>query len=180
MPHAGGFGRIASIALWAAAIVAIGLAIALPEPELLALGAVGVVGIVITIVQPLAALPLLLFAVPFGSLGRTSTGDSTTELSFGGAEVVVALLSATWLARGVRLRTINLRPGAVVIAILAMTAMAMLSIGYANDKSLAVKESLKWLELLLAVLILVDLATTPNAARWVIGAMFIAGSAEAL
>ncbi|MBV9173610.1 MAG: O-antigen ligase family protein, partial [Chloroflexi bacterium] len=49
-----------------------------------------------------------------------------------------------------------------------------------NDKSLAVKESLKWLELLLAVLILVDLATTPNAARWVIGAMFIAGSAEAL
>jgi len=180
VPHAGGFGRIASIALWAAAIVAIGLAIALPEPELLALGAVGVVGIVITIVQPLAALPLLLFAVPFGSLGRTSTGDSTTELSFGGAEVVVALLSATWLARGVRLRTINLRPGAVVIAILAMTAMAMLSIGYANDKSLAVKESLKWLELLLAVLILVDLATTPNAARWVIGAMFIAGSAEAL
>jgi putative inorganic carbon (hco3(-)) transporter len=162
------------------AIVGVGLAVALPEPELLVLGVAGAAAVVLTIIVPLAGLPLLLFAVPFGTIARGSSGDSSSDLSFGGAEVVVTLLALAWLARGVRLRRINLRPGAVVIGIVAMTSLAMLSIGYATDKSLAVKESLKWLELLVALVIVVDLASLPNGARWVMGAMFVAGSAEAL
>jgi O-antigen ligase len=50
---------------------------------------------------------------------------------------------------------------------------------YADDRPAAAKESLKWLELLLAVLIVVDLATEPRLVRWVIGAMLVAGAAEA-
>jgi putative inorganic carbon (HCO3(-)) transporter len=60
-----------------------------------------------------------------------------------------------------------------------MIALALLSIGYANDKSSAIKESLKWLELLLALVIVVDLAREPHASRWVIGAMLLAGATEA-
>lgn len=139
----------------------------------------GAAATILVVIWPIVGLPLLLFAVPFGGLARSSSGDASTDLSFGAAELVVALLAAAWLARGVRLRRINVRPGAVVIAVVGVASLAMLSIGYAGDKSLAVKESLKWLELLLGLLIVVDLATTPTAARWVMGAMFLAGALEA-
>ena len=166
-------------ALWALAIVGLGVAIALPEPFELLLGAAGVLAVVATVAQPLVGVPLLLLAVPFGGLARGSSGDSTTDLSFGGAEVLVALLGAAWLARGVRHHTISLRAGAVVVAIVGMASLALLSIGYAGDKSLAIKESLKWLELLLALLVVADLAGTVSAARWVMAALFVAGAAEA-
>jgi hypothetical protein len=58
-----------------------------------------------------------------------------------------------------------------------MVGLAAFSIVYAGDRPAAIKESLKWLELLVALLIVVDLARGPNAARWVIGAMFVAGAA---
>src|SRR5207302_10389344 len=48
-----------------------------------------------------------------------------------------------------------------------------------GDRPAAIKETLKWLELLLALIILVDLARKPGAVRWVIGAMLVAGAAEA-
>jgi O-antigen ligase len=61
-----------------------------------------------------------------------------------------------------------------------MVCLATISIGYADSPPLAIKESLKWLELLLAVLIVVDLANEDHLARWVIGAMLVAGAAEAV
>jgi len=59
---------------------------------------------------------LLLLAVPFGSLARGSSGDSSTDLSFGAAEILVALLGMVWLARGVRRHAIAVRSGPVVVA----------------------------------------------------------------
>jgi putative inorganic carbon (HCO3(-)) transporter len=165
--------------LWAVAIAALGLAIALPELLVVVLGGAGLAALLLALIQPLIALPLLLFAVPFGGLARGSSGDTSTDLSFGAAEILVALLGATWLARGVRRHELNLRSGAVVATILAMIALAMVSIGYAQDRPSAIKESLKWLELLLALVIVSDLAREPRAARWVIGAMLVAGAAEA-
>jgi putative inorganic carbon (hco3(-)) transporter len=171
--------RPLKLGLWVAAVAALGVTIALPEPEQAALGAVALVVATLALIQPVAALPLLLFAVPFGGLARSSSGDTSTDLSFGAAELVAALLGVVWLARGVRRRELQIRSSAMVVAILAMIGLATLSIGYAKDKSLAVKESLKWLELLLALLIVADLAAEPRFARWVIGAMLVAGAAEA-
>jgi putative inorganic carbon (HCO3(-)) transporter len=169
-----------AIATWAAVVLALGVAVALPEqPQDAVLGAVAGAAAVLSLIQPLVALPLLLFAVPFGGLTRGSSGDSSTDLSFGAAEILVALLTLTWLARGVRRRAVNLRAGAVVVATGVMIGLALASIGYADDRPAAIKESLKWLELLIALVIVVDLARAPHAARWVIGAMFVAGAAEA-
>ncbi|HEY0581458.1 MAG TPA: O-antigen ligase family protein, partial [Chloroflexota bacterium] len=165
-----------------AVALGLGLAVALPEPQLALVGVLGLIAATVALVQPLAALPLLLFAVPFGGLARGGSSDpsaTTPDLSFGAAELLVALLAVVWLARGVRRQELNVRPGAVVAATLAMIALALLSIGYANDKSSAIKESLKWLELLLALVIVVDLAREPHASRWVIGAMLVAGATEA-
>jgi O-antigen ligase len=169
--------------LWLVAFLAIGLAVALPEPSQLVVGAFAAVALVVTFIEPLAAIPLLLFAVPFGGLARSTpsetSGTTTTELAFGAAEILVALLGAAWLARSVARRRVTLAFGPVAIAIAAMVGLAALSIGYADNKSLAVKEMLKWLELLLVLLVVVDLVTTQRRALIVLGALFAAGAAEA-
>ena len=171
---------IVATATWTLVALALGVAVALPEQSQdVVLGALASAAVVLSLIQPLVALPLLLFAVPFGGLTRGSSGDTSTELSFGAAELLVALLTLAWLARGVRRRELNVRAGAIVVATLAMIGLALLSIGYAEDRPAAIKESLKWLELLIALVIVVDLAREARAARWVIGAMLVAGAAEA-
>jgi O-antigen ligase len=112
-------------------------------------------------------------------LTRGASSDASTELSFGAAELLMALLTLAWLSRGVRRREINVRAGGLVVAALAMVGLAALSIAYAQDRASAIKESLKWLELLLGLVIVADLAGEVGAARWVIGAMLVAGAAEA-
>jgi O-antigen ligase len=167
----------------ALAVVACGVAIALPEQmQDVLLGVLAAAAAVLALIQPVVVLPLLLLAVPFGGIARGSSGDSTTAdatLSFGAAELLVALLALAWLARGVRRRELHVRIGAVAMATLALATLATISIGYAEDKTSAIKESLKWFELLLALLIVVDLGDTLVAARWIIGAMVVAGAAEA-
>jgi putative inorganic carbon (hco3(-)) transporter len=170
------------IGLWAAVIVALGVAVAVPDQiQDAVVGVAAGAALIGALIQPLVVLPLLLFAVPFGGLTRSSSADAaTTDLSFGAAELLVALLTLTWLARGVRRREIDVRVGAVALAALAMAGLAAFSIGYAVDRASAIKESLKWLELLLALIILVDVVKDARAARWVIGAMFVAGTAESV
>jgi len=166
--------------LMALAVVGLGLAVALPAQLLdVVVGTAALATVVLALIQPIVALPLLLVAVPFGGLTRSSSGDTSSDLSFGAAEVLVALLTVTWLAQGVRRRAVNVRSGAVGLVALAMVCLAAFSIVYAEDRPAAIKESLKWLELLLAMLIVIDLASNPRLARWVIGAMLLAGAAEA-
>src|SRR5262249_28755633 len=76
------------LALWAVVIAALGLAIALPEPVVALVGAFGAAASIVALVRPLVVLPLLLVAVPFGGLARGSSGDSTSDLSFGAVEVL--------------------------------------------------------------------------------------------
>lgn len=171
---------IARALLATLAVVGLGLAVGLPEQSLdVVVGVAAVGSLILALIQPIVALPLLLFAVPFGGLTRGASGDTSSDLSFGAAELLMALLAASWLARGVRRRQLNLRAGAIAAVVLAMVCLATFSIVYAEDRPSAIKESLKWLELLLAVLVLVDLASEPRVARWVIGAMLVAGAAEA-
>ena len=172
-------GGVVRTTLWAAVIVALGVAVALPQESQDALiGVVAVGAAVLAFIQPVVALPLLLLAVPFGS--RPSTSDTSGEATIGAAELLVALLTLAWLARGVRRRELNVHTGAFAVAILAMVVLAGLSIGYADDKTSAVKETLKWLEVLLALLIVIDLSRSANTARWIIAAMLVAGAAEAM
>lgn len=171
-------GGVLRIALWSVAVLGVGVAVALPEDAAMAaLGVTAAAAGVLAFIQPVVAVLVLLVAIPFGS--RASTTDTTTDPSIGAAEVLVALLTAAWLARGVRRREVSVYASALVVAILSMVALAGLSVGYADDKTSALKEMLKWLELLLALVIVVDLVRTPTTARWVIGAMLLAGAAEA-
>ncbi len=178
-----------SAVAWALALLAIGFAIALPEPWIVVLGTAGAIAVVGTFVEPLLAIPLLMLAVPFGSVLRSAPeaaltataaeATATNEPSVGAAEVLVALLLGAWLARGVARRQIRFQLSKTTLAILAMVCLAALSIGYSANQTLAVKESLKWLELLVMVFIVLDRVTDQRRALWVLGALFAAGAAEA-
>lgn len=171
--------RPLTIGLWTAAVLAIGIAVAVPEQTQDTLFGVAAAGALLaSLIHPIVGLLLLLVAVPFGSRGGATT-EAATDPSIGAAELAVALVAAAWLAYGVRRRAITLPPVAIVVTALGMAALAGLSVGYAEDKGAAIKETLKWLELALALLIVVDLVRTPRAARWVIAAMLVAGAGEA-
>src|SRR5438105_13760958 len=127
-PGAMSIGGIARVVVAGLAVVGLGLAVGLPEQSLdVVLGVAAVGAAVLALIQPIVALPLLLLAVPFGGLTRSSSGDTSSDLSFGAAEILVALLTATWLARGVRRRQLNVRTGAIVLVALAMVALATFS-----------------------------------------------------
>src|SRR5262249_3191530 len=130
--------NIARLLGWGLVLVALGVAVALPDQSQDAiLGAIGGGAAILALIQPVVAVMLLLFAVPFGSRG--STTDTSTEPSIGVAELLVALLALAWLARGVRRREVRIHSGSLVVAILGLVALAGLSIGYAGDKTAAVK-----------------------------------------
>jgi len=172
-----------SSALWAIAIFAVGLAVALPDPVQLAVGLVGLAAVIAAFIQPLAIMPLVAFAIPFGSILRGQpTADETqqtAELAVGATDILVALLGAAWLAHGIRRRRIDIHTGGLVAALLALVGLALLSVGYADDRVSAIKESAKWIELLLVLLVVVDLVRQQAAALWVVAPLFLAGAAEA-
>ena len=144
---------------------------------------VGLAVLVAAFIHPLAVLPLILLAVPFGSILRAAPDPSadtqTTELAIGATELLVGVLGAAWLARGVRRRELDIRASAPVAALLALLVLAMLSIGYADDRLAAIKETVKWVELVLVLLVVVDLVREPSTVRWVLAPLFVAGAAEA-
>src|SRR5260370_27480569 len=119
----------ARMALWACAIVAAGIAISVPEQTLdVFLGTAALAAVVLSFIRPLVALPLLLLAVPFGGIARGSSGDTSSDLSFGAAELLVALLTLAWLARGIRSRELSVPAGGIVVAVPGMAILAPLSL----------------------------------------------------
>jgi O-antigen ligase len=165
-------------AIWAAVLLGIAAVIAILDPFYVPLAALAGVLAVVIVVHPLVAVPLLLFAVPFGGLARPDAAES--DLAAGPTEVLVAFLALAWLADGVRQQRIRMRDGAIVVAILAFSVLSLLSIGYAIQPGPAVKESLKWLELLVVVVVVVDLARTQRSVSWLLATLFVAGAGEAL
>ena len=173
--------RIAEIGLWGGLALVVALAVGLPEEvQWVVLGAAGAAALVLIVLRPLVAVPLLLLAIPFGSRAVSDPGSGgESTFSLGAVEALAALLAMAWLAQSVRLRRLHLRGGALVGALACMAALALFSVTYAEDRGSAVKEALKWLELLLVLLAVSDLVTEASAARWVIGAALVAGAAEA-
>src|SRR5215471_17442341 len=88
--------RVVQVAAWAALVVVLGVAVALPDQLADALlGTVAVGATILTFIQPIVGLVLVLFVVPFGtraSATDTTATSSSSEPSVGAAELVVALL----------------------------------------------------------------------------------------
>lgn len=132
------------------------------------------VGVVILIWPPLG-LALLALAVPFGSLRTLSLGPAQV----GGEEVVLAVTAAAWLVRQMARRSLQwVWPGFAGAGLVLLAAM-LASFLPASSLLLAGKEMLKWAELWLAAVLVVNLVTRESALMLVL-ALLAAGAAEGL
>lgn len=171
LPYGHWLGRLALAALmlvcaWALACWPLTLAATL-------LAAAGV-GLAILIWPPLG-LALLAMAVPFGSLRTVNLGPA----QLGGEEVVLAVTAAAWLVRQLARRSLQLAWPAFAGAGLVLLGAMLLSFLPASSLVLAAKEMLKWVELWLAAVLVVNLVDARSALLLVL-ALLAAAAAEGL
>jgi len=160
----------------AASVLAGGIALALLPLELASLlvlgGAVGL-GVLL---RPALGLYLLPFTVPFGSLKEVTLAG----FRVGGADVLLAAVAAAWLARALATRQTRRVPTPLLLPFLGFLGVASLSLLVASSLPPALKELIKWGEVLLAYLLTSQMVNTRRQAAFLLGALLLAGTAEAL
>ncbi len=137
----------------------------------LLVGAVLAVGI---LQRPALGFPLLAVAIPFGSLRTPSIGPAAV----GPEEVLLGAIAAAWLARQLARRRLDLRWPASAGAGLLLLAVMLVSFLPATSFVLALKELVKWAELWLALVLVVNLAGALDLGLLALG-LLAAGAAEA-
>jgi putative inorganic carbon (HCO3(-)) transporter len=136
---------------------------------------VGTAGGVAIVLRPALALPLLALTVPFGSLRTVSLGPAAV----GAEELLLGAITGVWLMRGLARRRLAWRWPALAGAGLALLAVMLVSFLPATSLALAAKELVKWLELWLAVMLVVNLLAPGDADLLVLG-LLAGGTAEGL
>ncbi len=119
------------------------------------------------------ALPLLAFAVPFGSLWEVSAG----VVAVGVTEAVLIAALAVWSATLVADRRVPAKPPLAIPLALFWSVLA-LSVVPAGSLALGLKGLLLWLEVVLVYWMAYDMLDLPRA-RALAGAMILAASLEA-
>ncbi|HOG47891.1 MAG TPA: hypothetical protein PLB78_14770, partial [Anaerolineae bacterium] len=171
LPHGRWLGRLALAALvlfWAWALAG------LPLTNAAALLVAAVVGVAM-LLWPALGLALLAVAVPFGSLRSISLGPAQV----GAAEMLLAVTAAVWLVRQLARRSLRPTWPAFGAAGLALMGAMLLSFLPASSFALAVKEMLKWAELWLAALLVLNAVDAAGALLLALG-LLAAGAAQGL
>ena len=181
-------------------VLCVGLAIAWLPSKWAALCILGGTMLLALVLRPQYALCLLAFAVPFGWIAEVRLGP----VSASAGDVLVVLLVAFWFASMVAARRITIPHPPLVLPLLAFLGAIMLSTLASTSLELGVKEIVKWVEVLAIYLFMAsrsaDEGLRPGlhhppegpgadraprrapmfAATWVVWALLIAGSMEAL
>jgi putative inorganic carbon (HCO3(-)) transporter len=162
-------------ALAAVLIVIVGAALALLPLKWAVLLLAGAVVLMAVLLWPRAALCLLAFAVPFGSISEFRLGP----VSIGAAELLIALLFASWLARMISARRVVIAQPRLLLPLLLFLGAISLSTLVTSSLQLSLKEIVKWLEVLVIYLFMAG-EVNDRWGKWVIASLLAAGSAEAL
>ncbi|NLG27364.1 MAG: O-antigen ligase family protein, partial [Chloroflexi bacterium] len=168
-------GSLARGLLSGAALLALGLILArgpLTWGTALVLGSIAAV---LLLRSPKLGLYGLAFSVPFGSLYELSLGDVTV----GASELLVLATLTAWLAQSLANRTVRVVRSALLGAILLYVATLLVGLLPAQQIAPALKELAKWVELALVyALVAGELRAADQ--RWLVAALLVAGSLEAL
>ncbi len=171
------------VALAGAALVLALLIARLPLPYAVALIAgVVVVGLVLT--YPLAGLGLALLLGPFGALENIILGNALLD----SGQLLLLLTVGAWLAASLARRRVWLARTPVNLPLVLFIGAAAFTLLSADSLPLGARELLKWVEMALIILLVVDVATDggrdlrrlPTTARWLLGFLFLAGLTQAL
>jgi putative inorganic carbon (HCO3(-)) transporter len=159
--------------LWLAVILALGAALTVLPVTWIAVGLVALIVGILILIKPQAALYLLCFAVPFGSLFSIDLGG----ISVGAADALVGVALAAWLARAIAVRQL-IRWPRLTWPVLVFLGAGMLSLLNAQSLPLAAKELAKWVEFLGIMLVVTNL-TDERQRHVLVASLLLAGVAQA-
>jgi putative inorganic carbon (HCO3(-)) transporter len=152
-----------------------GLALALlPLPWAAAL-VVGGAALLVVLLRPHYGLYLLIFAIPFGSLKEIGVGGFTV----GATELLVALTLTAWPAQRMARRELGIETTPLMLPMTLFLGVILLSLTAARSLPLALKETLKWLELFIAYFLVVN-GLPEREAGAMVALLLLAGAVEAL
>ncbi len=153
---------------------------------------IGTMLVLLTLIQPLVGITLVLLAGPLGAIESLWIGASLPK---SGQLLFIATVGA-WLGYGVLRRRINLAHTALNLPLALFISAGALSLLGADSLRFGIIEIIKWLELTLIMLIVVDIGTTwyrqdRNTIvvsplrfgidiRWIVAALLIAGLSQAI
>jgi putative inorganic carbon (HCO3(-)) transporter len=156
------------------AIVAVIAALLMARLPLIPLAALlgGTAVVLVTLLEPLAGLALTLVIAPLAAYTNYLTGAVFRPLDAG--QVLLGLTLGAWLARGLARREIRLPRVPLAWPLLIFLGWASLSLLWAPSYEYALPELVKWAEVMLIMLIVVD-ARGRRSLGWVIGGMLASG-----
>ena len=136
---------------------------------------VGSAAAVSILLRPALGLPLLALAVPFGSLRTVSVGPAAV----GAEEALLGVVAGAWLVRQMSRGALNLRWPSLAGAGAVLLAAMLVSFLPATSLALSAKELVKWGELWLAMVLVLNLVDAFDALLLALG-LLLAGAAEGL
>jgi O-antigen ligase len=139
-------------------------------------GVAGLAFLVGMLIAPILGLYGLLFAIPFSP----TFGVEDAGFSISAFEPLALLLMLFWLVRGLTRREIMLPREGLFGALILLLSALCLAAGGATSYPLAIKETLKWVLLVLAYVFTRVTIRDDRAVRRVLVALFLAGAAQAL
>jgi putative inorganic carbon (hco3(-)) transporter len=155
--------------------LAVGAIVALLPPFQAAALLLAAVVVPIALARPLLALCLAIAAVPVSSEWSLGLGGLNLTLM----EPAVGLAAIAWLVAGARQRSLRIWPSALLAAQLVVFALFVVSALGAEAPGPSLKDTLKWLELVVVFVLTVDQARRASQARWLLLALVGAASLEA-
>ncbi|HEX9014885.1 MAG TPA: O-antigen ligase family protein [Chloroflexota bacterium] len=128
------------------------------------------------IVNPDLAIYLLTLSVPLGSMLEVDTGS----FSLSPTEGIAAMLLIGWAARAFARGRFVVPLAPLLLPIVAVIAVHLFSMQQAVQSSLTIKETLKWVELLLVyAYVIAEMGTMPRAMK-ILGFLFAGATIEGL
>jgi putative inorganic carbon (HCO3(-)) transporter len=163
-----------------AALIGLGLvaALAIARLPLIPLAALigGAAIVLVTLIEPLAGLALTLVIAPLAAYTNYMTGAVLRPLDVG--QMMLALALGAWLLRGLARREIHLPLVPLFWPLLIFVGWATASLLWAQSYEYAIPEVIKWIEVILIVLIVVD-ARDRHSLAWVIAGVLASGAFQA-
>ena len=132
--------------------------------------------VVVTLIEPLAGLALTLVVAPLAAYTNYMTGAVLRPLD--GGQIMLALALGAWLLRGLAHRAIRLPVVPLLWPLLIFVGWAATSLLWAQSFEYAIPEVIKWVEVVLIMLVVVD-ARDRRSLGWVIAGMLASGAFQA-
>jgi O-antigen ligase len=159
--------------------LAVIVAVAIARLPLIPLAALvgGTAMVLVTLIEPLAGLALTLVIAPLAAYTNYMTGAVLRPLDVG--QIMLGLTLGAWLLRGLARREIRVPLVPLFWPLLIFVGWAATSLLWAQSFEYAIPEVIKWIEVVLIMLMVVE-ARDRRSVGWVIAGVLASGAFQAV